>query len=74
MSLDLHIHAEVDVGIFLSRGHRGVLHWIQINTVQICRRTNRTRDHLRIIVGVLWSETTDLRPQMNVLPFTLIVI
>lgn len=52
MSLDLHIHTEVDVGIFLSRGHRGVLHWIQIDAVQICRRTSRTRDHLRLMVSV----------------------
>lgn len=41
MSLDLHIHAEVNVGIFLPRGYRRVLHWVQIHTVQICRQTNR---------------------------------
>lgn len=45
MSLDLHVHTEVNVGIFLPRGHRGVLHWVQIDAVQVCRQTNRKQNH-----------------------------
>lgn len=37
MSLDLHVHGEVDVCIFLPRRHRSVLHRVQIYTVHIYR-------------------------------------
>lgn len=67
MSLDLHIYAEMDVSIFLPRGHRGVLHRIQIDAIQICRRTNRTRDHVRIIVSVFGR--AGLRPSDEFVTF-----
>lgn len=38
MSLDLYVHTEVNVGVFLPGGHGGVLHWVQIHTIYICRQ------------------------------------
>lgn len=40
MSLDLHVHAEVDVGVLLPAGHRGVLHRVQVYSIQICEPKN----------------------------------
>lgn len=52
MSLDLYVHAEVNVGVFLPGGHRRVLHWVQIYTVQICRH----RTHGLYRCNRLWKE------------------
>lgn len=38
MSLDLHVHTEVNVGILLPGGHGGVLHWVYVHAVQIYTR------------------------------------
>lgn len=43
MSLDLYVHTEVNVGVLLPAGHGGVLHRVQIYTVNICRATDRQR-------------------------------
>lgn len=39
MSLDLHVHTKVDVGVFLPAGHGCVLHRVHVYAVQICTTT-----------------------------------
>lgn len=41
MSLDLHVHTEVNVGILLLGGHGGVLHWVYVHAVQIYTKGER---------------------------------
>lgn len=36
MPLDLHVHAEVNVGVFLPGGHWGVLHRVYVHAVHVC--------------------------------------
>lgn len=52
MSLDLHVYTEVNVGVFLPGGNRGVLHWDYIHAVRICTGTNGQR-HAQPSIGSL---------------------
>lgn len=53
MSLDLYVHTEMNVGVFLPGGHRGVLRWVQIDTIQIFKGKSREHSLSQVFAEVL---------------------